>query len=307
MTGFNWTRISLTLLRSFDAVARHLSYSQAAEELGRSQATLSVQVRELERQLGLRLLDRTTRRVTLTDPGADLSAAVEEGFKIIGTAVVAARKVADRRRSRIVVGCVPSLASVRLPSILAGYRLRDGATQIDIEELNYVDMVKAILDGQIDFGIGPCSDPPPGQIAFNRVVEDALCVALPAKPEYEKLETASVELLASLPLIFLKGSLPLQTTLSEVALSHDVHLKARMKVGHVQTAIGMVREGAGAAIVPRMGLSRDAASDLKILPIDGGDASLSRWIGLLTYRGRRLDPVASRLSRYVRSTLAKDL
>jgi len=305
MSNFNWTRVSLTVLRSFDAVARHLSYSQAAIELGRSQATLSVQVRELERQLGLRLLDRTTRRVSLTDAGAELSTALEQGFKIIGDGVIAARKAADRRRSRIVVGCVPSLASVRLPSILAGYRHRDNVTQIDIEELNFVDMVKAIIDGRIDFGIGPCSDPPPTDIAFNRVVEDVLCAALPASKEYDHLEQASVELLASLPLIFLKGSLPLQTTLSEVALSHDIHLKARMKVGHVQTAIGMVREGAGAAIVPRMGLSRAVISDLKILPIEG--SSLKRWIGILTYRGRRLDPAATRLSRYVRSSLPKDV
>jgi DNA-binding transcriptional LysR family regulator len=61
---------NLKLLRTFEAVASHLSFSRAAAELGRSQGTLSVQVRELERQLNVPLLERTTRRVLLTCSGA---------------------------------------------------------------------------------------------------------------------------------------------------------------------------------------------------------------------------------------------
>src|ERR1700722_10152905 len=76
-------RISLTRLRAFDAVARHLSFNRAAAGLGRSQATISVQVRELERELEVQLLDRTTRRVALTEAGEALARGLEKGFEVI--------------------------------------------------------------------------------------------------------------------------------------------------------------------------------------------------------------------------------
>jgi DNA-binding transcriptional LysR family regulator len=125
MDAFQSARINLNLLRAFDAVARHRSFSRAGAELGRSQSTISIQVRELERQLEVRLLERTTRQVDLTDAGEVLARSVLEGFETIVSGMSAARTFADNRRGRVVVACAPSLSSVRLPTILAAYRARD--------------------------------------------------------------------------------------------------------------------------------------------------------------------------------------
>ncbi|MDB5576314.1 MAG: LysR family transcriptional regulator [Bradyrhizobium sp.] len=303
MDTFKLARISLTLLRAFDATARHLSFSRAAGELGRSQATLSVQVRELERQLDVRLLDRTTRRVALTAAGEALSQGLKEGFEAIASGLMAAREFADSRRGRVTVACVPSLSGVRLPSILAGYRRRDTVTQIEIQELTYVESVEAIIAGRVDFGIGPCTDPPPASITFSPVVDDPLCILLPASHEGELGTTAPLSMLISLPLIFLSRSAPLNRSLKEVAESQGITLNAQTKVRHVHTAIGMVRAGVGAAIVPRLALPDVVDPDLIALPIN--ESPLTRKIGILTFRGRRLQPAAAKLARFVSSALAK--
>jgi DNA-binding transcriptional LysR family regulator len=303
MDTFKLARVNLTLLRAFDAAARHLSFSRAAAELGRSQATVSVQVRELEEAIGVRLLDRTTRRVALTEAGEALSAGLRDGFEAITAGLSAAREFADRRRGRVIVACVPSLSGVRLPAILASFRKKEAVIQIDVKELTYVEMVEAITQGRVDFGIGPCTDPPPPSITFNAATDDPLCVVLPSSFQTEHKETAPVSLLGTLPLIFLSSTVPLQKSLKEVAASQDIKLTARTKVRYVHTAIGMVRAGVGAAIVPRLALPDVVDPDLLVLPID--EEPVVRKIGVLTFRGRRLQAPAERLARFVSSVLSK--
>ncbi len=247
-------QISLTRLRAFEAVARNLSFNRAAAGLGRSQATVSVQVRELERQLDVQLLDRTTRRVALTEAGEALADGLQKGFEVIAASLTAAREFAYPCQGRVVIACVPSLSGVRFPMIIAGYRKRDPVIPIDIEELTYVEMVDAIQHGRVDFGIGPCAEPPPEGIAFSAAVDDPLCILLSSNYPLKHEGAVPLSLLTSLPLIFLSRSAPLNKSLKEVAEAQGIKLSAKTKVRHVHTAIGMVRAGVGAAIVPRLAL-----------------------------------------------------
>jgi len=305
MNSFQWARTNLTYLRTFDAVARHLSFSRAAAELGRSQATLSIQVRELELKLDTRLLDRTTRRVGLTEAGEALAQGLRDGFKTIGASISAARERSEGRRGRVVIACVPSLSGVRLPAILAEYRKRDTTTPIDVVELTYVQMIDSIAETAVDFGIGPCPDPPPANIAFTKAVDDSLCVLFSTDQAPVGLTAAPLSLLATLPLIFLRNSLPLQMNLRELAQAQGIRLISRTKVGHVQTAIGMVRAGAGAALVPRLALPDTMEDGLVALPIADTNPSLIRKVGVLTHRGRRLPVAAAKLARHVNTALVK--
>jgi DNA-binding transcriptional LysR family regulator len=118
MAEFRAADVHLKPLRAFDAVARHRSFTRAAAELGRSQTTVSLQVRELERQLGIRLIHRTTRKVTLTEAGIKLAEALGSGFRLIDAGLLAARRQTYSQRGRTTIACVPSLSSSQLPHIL---------------------------------------------------------------------------------------------------------------------------------------------------------------------------------------------
>ena len=187
--------------------------------------------------------------------------------------------------------------------MLAGYRQRDRTTRIDIEELNYIEMVEAITRGRVDFGIGPCADTPPPDIAFTIPVDDPLCVVLSTKFGGRRIETAPLSLLASLSLILLRGSPPLHNDLKEATQARGIRLNSQTKVGHVQTAIGLVRAGVGAAIVPKLALPSIVDPDLIALPIT--DPVLTRKVGVLPFRGRPLQPAATKLARYVSGALVK--
>ena len=204
------TDVNLKLLRTFESVARHQSFTRAATELHRAQATVSSQVNALEVQLGVPLLERTSRRVTLTGAGAALAAALGPAFHLIEEGLSKARDELDRRRGRIVIACVPSLASVLLPAMLAAYRLRDRATRIDVEELTSPEILSSVLDGTIDFGIGPVTEAAAAAVAFTAAVEEPLCVLLPGDQGPESATVMPFRTLATLPLITLSGAVMLQ-------------------------------------------------------------------------------------------------
>ncbi len=298
--------INLKLLRTFEAVARNRSFTKAAGELRRSQATVSSQVGGLEQQLGVPLMKRTSRRVSLTVAGEDLAAVLECAFRLIDDGLEKVRDHSDSRRGRIVVACVPSLSGVVLPAMLAAYRIKDRATRIDVEELTSTEIVTALLADRIDFGIGPCVDPPP-EIAFAATLDEPLCVLLSVHQAPAEVGAAAGGMpfatLVSLPLITLSGSVLLQRQLEQTAAARGMVLQSQSEVRHVQTAIGMVHAGVGAAIVPQLALPATLGPGLVALPII--DPAMTRRIGIVTLHGAPLRPAAGRLARYIRAALAR--
>ena len=106
------------MLRTFESVACLRSFARAAAELQRAQVTVSSQISVLEAQMGVPLLERSSRHVALTGAGAALAVALASAFQLIEAGLANARDTLNRRRGRIVIACVPSLASVLLPAML---------------------------------------------------------------------------------------------------------------------------------------------------------------------------------------------
>jgi hypothetical protein len=112
---------TLRQLRAFHYVAEHRSFARVAERLLITPSGLSVLIRELERQLGFRLFDRTTRQVTPTAYGRDLLAVTEPALKTLDEAMSRIEQVAKRRTRWISIGTKPWIAANVLPP---GWKLR---------------------------------------------------------------------------------------------------------------------------------------------------------------------------------------
>ena len=304
MTEFSPADVHLKPLRAFDAVARYRSFSRAAAELGRTQTTVSLQVRELERQLGSRLVERTTRRVSLTDSGAKLAEALEAGFRAIDLGLVLARRRAEGHRGRILLACVPSLSASRLPLILSTFP-KGTTTRIDVEELNSSEIVTALLGDRVDLGVGPCGDVLPPEITFAPAVEEPLCAVLASGTKFPGRAGICLESLAKLSLVTLSGSVLLQRTLEKVSRNCGVRLISTAEVRHVGTAVAMALAGLGTAIVPRLALPDRILDNMVVLPIV--DPPVTRRVGILTRRDRPMNPTMVKLGRHIRSALSRSL
>src|SRR4029450_9462560 len=114
--------INLRQLRAFVSIGRLGSFTKAADALHATQPALSAQIRELEESLGVKLFDRSTRSVTLTQAGEDLMPVVDNVLGDIGSVVARARDVAPRNTGGGTGGGLPSLSATLMPEVVARMR-----------------------------------------------------------------------------------------------------------------------------------------------------------------------------------------
>jgi DNA-binding transcriptional LysR family regulator len=145
--------VGLRPLRMFLAVAKHGSFSRAAEEIGSSQSAVSLAVRHVEAELGLKLLDRTTRQVRLTTAGQALAATAS---RLIGELDAALRELHDigvQRRGKVMMACVPSVARSLMPICIAHCSRRWPEVSFAIDDVPAETVLEKILRGDVEFGL----------------------------------------------------------------------------------------------------------------------------------------------------------
>ena len=167
--------VSLNALRTFDAAARRLSFTAAADELSVTQAAVSQQVRTLEGQLGAKLFLREARGLTLTAFGEDLAAATREALTLVEASIGRITGIAET--SVLTVSTLPSFASRWLVPRLGGFQARHPDIELRVHASSeVVDLLGTPIDAAIRFG--PAGGP--GLVVAARM-SDVLClVAAPA-------------------------------------------------------------------------------------------------------------------------------
>lgn len=146
-------RLPLDALDGFAAIARHRSFRRAAIERGVSASTLSQTLRDLEARLGVRLVNRTTRSVALTDAGAALLARLGPALFEIGEAVGEARSAQARPQGALRINAPEPAAELVLAPLFAGFLASHPAVRLEITtEASLVDIVAAGYDAGVRWG-----------------------------------------------------------------------------------------------------------------------------------------------------------
>ena len=142
----------LQAIRVFEAVARHLSFTKAAQELGMTQAAASYQIKVLEERVGAPLFLRRPKQIELTEPGQRLAPAVSEAFSILGQAYAAARGGAD---GLLCVTTVLTFASNWLAQHLGSFQLAHPALAVRLDtSARLTDFAREDVDLAIRSGAG---------------------------------------------------------------------------------------------------------------------------------------------------------
>lgn len=146
-------RADIADLTYFLAIARHRSFSRAAIEIGVSASALSHALKGLESRLGVRLLNRTTKSVTLTAAGESLAAAISEPFEVIDTAMETLNRFRDAPTGRIRLNVAVEAANLLLAPVLPTFVERYPDVELDIVASNrMVDVTEAGFDAGIRYG-----------------------------------------------------------------------------------------------------------------------------------------------------------
>ncbi len=172
--------MELRHLRYFAAVAETLNFRLAAEALNLSTPALSKQVKDLEEEVGVRLLDRDTTQVCLTNAGAVFLEEVKAILEHAKRAVEQAREAEKGKRGRLAIGNFGPLTSNYMASALAIFCARYPDVEVDLIDIDMPDQVAAMKSGLIQLGFLPTREahqiPPGFQSAL--VIVAPLCVAM---------------------------------------------------------------------------------------------------------------------------------
>jgi DNA-binding transcriptional LysR family regulator len=145
--------VELRHLRYFVGVAEALSFRKAARRLSVSAAALSQQVADLENELGLKLLNRNSRRVELTEVGRVFLGGARRTLLSAQEAVYQAQEAARGERGRLAIGSI-NLAHAFLPDALARFRERFPLVEVTVLNMDNRTQVEALENGRIMLGIG---------------------------------------------------------------------------------------------------------------------------------------------------------
>jgi LysR family transcriptional regulator, glycine cleavage system transcriptional activator len=143
----------LNALRAFEAVARHSSFARAAQELHVTKAAVAQQVRALEEDIGVRLVERNGRGLQLTESGAAGAGALAEGFALLAKAARAMRE--GRGRRFLVINSTPSFAATWLVGRIGKFKARHPETDVLIDANPTEDALDSgAADALIRWGAG---------------------------------------------------------------------------------------------------------------------------------------------------------
>jgi DNA-binding transcriptional LysR family regulator len=163
-------------LLAFRAVAELTNFRRAAESVHLSQPAFSRRIDKLEQALGVRLLERTTRRVTLTAVGRDFERKVRELLDELDSTLLGIRGVAATRMGEVTVACVPSTVYYYLSEVIRRYHERCPKVRVKVLDAGANEVLASVARGEADFGLNFIGAQE-GELEFKPLVEERFVAA----------------------------------------------------------------------------------------------------------------------------------
>jgi LysR family transcriptional regulator, hydrogen peroxide-inducible genes activator len=301
--------MNLQELRYLVAVAEHRHFGRAAEACNVSQPTLSSQIRKLESELGVTLLERTNKRVDITPVGSQILVHAQQALAEAGQMEAVARAARDPLVGPLKLGVIPTLAPYLMPIILKPLRQAYPGLTIELWE----DQTRSLIDG-----------------LRNHRLDAALLATAPDAPEITEIALFNEPLLAALPF---NHRLAESTSVNEEDLAEELMVLAdghclanhalaacgrkgtlarggfqsSMQAATLETLVNLVAAGYGATLLPALAANSFRRRDILMLPLAGQSMRTIRLASRPGYpRPQALRALEKVIRRAVNTALAKN-
>lgn len=293
--------MELRHLEYFVEVVRLGGFTAAARSLGTTQPTVSKALSLLEHECGVRLLDRLTDGVKVTDVGQMV---LRRATAMLAERDYLQAEIAEHKgliTGRLRLG-LPILGSgVLFARLVAAYRQRYPGIEIDLHEQGSRHLEDLLRSGQIE--MGATLYPVPTDFEWEEVIDEPMLALLPRGHPLEGRKTVKFDELVASPFIAFEQGFVLNTILAKACRARNVDLNIAARGGHADFIIALVATGLGVSLLPRLEVESRGQLSVATALIDEQDL---RWrLGLMWRRSVSLSPAAARwLSLVKESPLA---
>ncbi len=289
--------LTIRQLQAFRAVAELGSFGEAAERLHVSQPALSASIRKLEFVLNVRLFDRTTRRIALTPEGDELlrlSARLVEEFDAVTGDL---HDYLARRRGRIVVAALPSLAALTLPPALARLKALHPGIEVVIRDTLHGEIEDLVDSGAADFGL--TVSPSSGRgFAFEPLLVDRFVMVCRADHPLANRRSVTWARMLRYPVVSMSRTSSVRQHIDAACAQAGIAAQGGFDAAHLATVGALVREGLGVAALPSSTTPLLRFAELDEVPLTA--PRIERTMGIVRRAGRSSSVAAQALIELLR-------
>ncbi len=272
-------------LETFLEVARHASFSRAAEKRFRTQPAISSQIRSLEEEVGARLFDRSGGKVSLTGAGKAFQKYAEEALESKRAIIAAMAEMERVPRGELVVGANEGTCLHILPEVFAEFKKQYPSVSVSISRAERAKILESVIDNSVDFGVVsmPVSD---NRMTVVQIHRDELVVIAPPQHPIAKLKQVMIAEVANYPLLLPKLG---RTRDALENLFHERRLKPAisMELDSSELLKRFVAADVGVGFIARSNVLADVkAKTLAAVPL--ADAHIRRDLALVFRKDKAL-------------------
>lgn len=296
-------------LETFLEVARHASFSRAAEKRFRTQPAISAQIRALEEEIGTRLFDRSGGKVSLTAAGKEFQKYVEETLEARRQIVAHLAEMEHVPRGEIVVGANEGTCLYVLPEVFAEFKKLYEGVAVNISRAESTKILESIIDNSVDFGVVslPIKDARLTVVPIHR--DELVVIAAPQHP-LARMKSVPVAEAAKYPLLLPKSGRT-RDALEDIFFERRLKPAISMEVDSSELLKRFAAADVGVGFIARSNVVDDVrAGLLAALPL--ADVTIKRDLGLVFRKDKALSraalafiEIAVKLKTPERATVAK--
>jgi LysR family carnitine catabolism transcriptional activator len=286
------------------AAAESESFSAAAHRLGISQPSLSESIRRIEREIGARLFERTTRSLELTDQGRAAAAVAREAVRDFKRALERLASSTRERQGRITIAALPSIACAALPVALVAFQREHPAVEIAVHDVQHERALLLVTEGVADLAvtIKPAQH---GDLVFEEIASDVAHLVCRSDDPLARRKQVRWRDLSGLAFIGITRISSVRR-LTDAAFVHaEIAIEPRYEVEQIPSAVALVEAGLGITALPSLTFSMFKGRNLAVRPLL--EPRLRRNVGFVTVAGRTLPKHCNALMRAVRQGLLHEL
>jgi DNA-binding transcriptional LysR family regulator len=294
--------LTLRQLKVFEAVARNLSFTRAAEELFLTQPAVSMQVKQLEDNLGVRLFEQLGKRIFLTEAGEE----VAHYSRSIAQQLDELEAVLDRLKGmsggRLKIS-VASTANYFIPSLLGVFNQRHPGVTVSLDVTNRESLLKALADNSVDMVI--MGKPPAEQdLDAGAFMENPLVIVAPPGHPLAGERRVPLEWLQQEVFLVRERGSGTRIAMERFFREHDIHVKTGMEVGSNEAIKQSVQAGLGLGVLSRDTLAMELRlKRLVVLDVEG--FPIRRHWYVVHRRGKRLSPAGKAFKDFMLNEAAE--
>lgn len=279
---------TLRQLRTFVAVAHYGGFSQAGQAIGLSQSAVSHSIKELEAVIGVRLLDRTTREVMLTEAGQQLASRMASLLEEMNSTLLDIRSYGEQRSGTVRIAASQTISAHLMPQCLAASQQSYPDIRIILHDRVQEMVLQSVRNAEVDFGIviGPLND---SDLDCQAILDEPFLLLCRSDDSLASVEKAQWRMLAGRTMVLQDYASGSRVLIDAALRQQQVKVNVVQEIGHPATLFPMVDAGIGISILPALALPLPAGRALTVRRLY---PEINRSLVLVKRKNRSLTPAA---------------